>query len=101
MKVVNGRVKRLWTASGRAEKDGKTLMLSAFSVNDPVIRLGDLSTESGRNIQEGYMHLFAGSMQGVRNPKAHDLVTISAERSLHFLVLASLLMFTLDNAGAA
>ncbi len=71
MKEVNARVKRLWIAAGQPEKDGKALMLSAFSPNSPTIRLDDLSTESGRNIQEGYMHLFAGAIQGVRNPKSH------------------------------
>lgn len=98
MKVLNVRVKQKWIASGKEEKDGKTLMCAAFSANNPTVRLADLSTESGRNIQEGYMHLFAGAMQGIRNPKAHDNLTISKERSLQFLVLASLLMSKLDEA---
>jgi uncharacterized protein (TIGR02391 family) len=99
-KAVNTRVKGLWKATGEAEKDGKNLMLSAFSVNRPVIRLDDLSTESGKNIQEGYMHIFAGAMQAIRNPKAHEIITISPERAIHFLVLASLLMSKLDEATA-
>lgn len=101
LKEVNARVKRLWTAAGNQEKDGKALMLSAFSATQPAIRLGDLSTESGRNVQEGYMHLFAGAMQGIRNPKTHDNLTIAPERALHFLFLASLLMSKLDEVGAA
>ena len=99
-KAVNTRVKRMWKAAGEAEKDGKNLMLSAFSVNRPVIRLDDLSTESGKNIQEGYMHIFAGAMQAIRNPKAHEIVTISSDRAMHFLILASLLMSKLDEATA-
>jgi uncharacterized protein (TIGR02391 family) len=99
LKIVNARVKQAWRGSGSDERDGKSLTLAAFSVSHPVIRFGDLSTESGRNIQEGYMHLFAGAMQGIRNPKAHDNLTIAPERALHFLVLASLLMFKLDEAG--
>ncbi len=101
LKAVNARVKRLWLATGQAEKDGKTLMLAAFSPSAPAIRLDDLSTESGRSVQEGYMHLFAGAIQGIRNPKAHDNVTITPERAWHFLVVASLLMSKLDEAGAA
>ena len=101
MKEINSRVKRIWLAAGQPERDGKPLMLSAFSPNTPTIRLDDLSTESGRNVQEGYMHLFAGAMQGVRNPKSHGNITISPERCFHFLFLASLLMSKLDEAGAA
>lgn len=100
MKAVNVRVKELWKAAGETEKDGKPLMLSALSANRPVVRLGDLSTESGRNIQEGYMHIFAGAMQAIRNPRAHEIITITPERALQFLVLASLLMSKLDEAAA-
>lgn len=99
-KAVNTRVKQMWKAAGEEEKDGKALMLSALSVKRPVIRLDDLSTESGNNIQEGYMHIFAGAMQAIRNPKAHEIITITQERALHFLVLASLLMSKLDEAVA-
>lgn len=99
-KAVNSRVKQAWKASGQPEKDGKALMLSAFSPNQPAIRLDDLSTDSGKNIQEGYMHIFAGSIQAIRNPKAHEILTITLDRALHFLVLASLLMFKLDEAAS-
>jgi uncharacterized protein (TIGR02391 family) len=98
-KAVNMRVKAKWKAAGHSEKDGKTLMLSAFSVKQPTIRLDDLSTESGQNIQEGYMHIFAGAIQAIRNPKAHEIITITPARAMHFLVLASLLMFKLDEAA--
>ena len=101
MKSVNTRVKQIWRSAGHPEKDGKALMLAAFSPNSPVIRLGDLSSETGRNIQEGFMHLFAGAMQGIRNPKAHDNIEIGDHRAKHLLFLASLLMHTLDDAGAA
>ena len=100
MKEVNARVKELWTAKGHPEKDGKALMLSAFTPNLPAIRLDDLSTESGRNTQEGYMHLFAGALQGIRNPKSHGNIIIGPDRCLLFLFLASLLMSKLDDAAA-
>jgi len=99
-KAVNTRVKQAWKAAGEPEKDGKALMLSAFSLGRAIVRLDDLSTESGKNIQEGYMHIFAGAMQAIRNPKAHEIVTITPGRALHFLTLASLLMSKLDEAGA-
>ena len=72
--------------------------MALFSPNDPVIVLDDQSTESGRNIQQGYMDIFAGAMTGIRNPKAHGIVTIGPERATHFIFLGSLLMDTLDIA---
>jgi hypothetical protein len=33
--------------------------ISAFSPKDPLVVLDDLSTESGRNAQQGYMQLYA------------------------------------------
>jgi hypothetical protein len=45
--------------------------------------------------------MFAGALMGIRNPKAHDVIVVSRERELHFLVIASLLMHKLDDVGAA
>lgn len=101
MKAVVLRVKAAWIAAGKPEEDGKSLMLSAFSVKNPVVRIADLSTQNGRDSQEGFMHLFAGAVQAIRNPKAHDFVTITHERALQYLVLASILMQKLDEVGAA
>jgi uncharacterized protein (TIGR02391 family) len=82
------------------ELDGSDLMNFAFSVKSPVIKLDDLSTISGRNIQIGYMQLFAGAMTGIRNPKAHANISITPERAIHFLFLASLLLSKLDEGAA-
>ena len=101
MKAINSRVKTLWLASGQSEKDGSDLMFKAFDPQNPAIRLADLRTESGRSTQKGYQHLFSGAMMAIRNPKAHDNLEISRERAFQFLVLASLLMEKLDEAGPA
>jgi uncharacterized protein (TIGR02391 family) len=71
-------------------------MNKAFSPNNPLVVLDDLSTASGRDVQLGYMQLYAGSMTGVRNPKAHANVTIDDVRARHFLYLASLLAYRFD-----
>ena len=42
------------------------------------------------------MELFAGSIAGIRTPKAHSNVNITPERALHHLTLASLLFFKLE-----
>lgn len=98
MREVNTRVKQIVKGKLGGELDGADLMHQAFSPKKPIIVLDDLSTESGRNIQQGYMEIFAGAMMGIRNPKAHANITISLERGLHFLVLASLLMHKLDES---
>lgn len=100
-KTINKRVKDIVIAKTKKEIDGVSLMREAFGFNstrnkDPIIFLGDITTESGKNIQEGYMQLFAGAMQGIRNPKAHDNIDISKERAMHQIFVASLLMYKLD-----
>lgn len=99
-KEVNNRVKHIAKNKAGSELDGKKLMLTTFSVNNPIIALDDdLSSQTGKDIQEGYMHIYAGSMQGIRNPKAHKNLKIDKKRAIHFLSLASLLMDKLDERG--
>jgi len=99
LKEVNQRLKVFVHAQSGEELDGADLMYRAFAPKKPIVVLGDLATESGRSIQQGYMQLFAGAMIGIRNPKAHANLIIGEVRALHFLVLASLLMTKLDEGG--
>lgn len=96
-KEVNTRVKNIVKKKTGQEFDGASLMQRAFSLENPIIKLDDLTTESGKNIQKGYLQIFSGSIIGIRNPKAHENITISKERGIHFIFLASLLMDTIDN----
>lgn len=96
LKELNGEVKRLVLEGGGPELDGANLMHTAFSPNNPLIELADISTLSGKSEQQGYMEIFAGAMSGVRNPKAHENIYLTPERGLHFLFLASLLFQKLD-----
>jgi len=95
-KEVNDEVKRIYLASEGRELDGAGLMTTAFSPNNPVIRLSALESESDKNKQQGYMHMFAGAMTGIRNPKAHGNIESSRGKTLHLLALASLLMHQVD-----
>ena len=72
-------------------------MHAAFSVQNPVIKLGNTSTETGANVQQGYMEMFAGAIIGIRNPKAHNNQTISKSDAIRKLHFASMLMYKLDN----
>lgn len=98
LKEVNAVVKARNKERTGKELDGADLMRNTFSPKNPVIALANLSTESGKNEQQGYMDIFAGSMTGIRNPKAHDNVVIDERRAIHLLHLASLLMYKLDEA---
>lgn len=95
-KEINNTVKLIVKQKTSKEYDGADLMNRAFSEQNPIIVLDDLSTATGRDIQIGYMQIFSGSMTGIRNPKAHDNITIDSKRAIHFLFLASLLMFKID-----
>lgn len=98
LKSVEARVRDLTVNTAAEKLRGSKLMQRALSPNAPVLQLADLTTESGRNVQIGYMQIFAGSMTGIRNPKAHDNLQISTGEAAHLLYLASLLMYKLDEA---
>lgn len=96
-KEVNTRVKSIYKSRTSVEKDGARLMQAAFSVQNPIIKLGDISTETGTNIQQGYMEMFAGAIRGIRNPKAHSNQSLSKADAIRKLHFASMLMCKLDN----
>lgn len=97
LKELNSVIKKVIKKKTGQEFDGVPLMQKAFSPNQPVlVALDDISTESGKNIQQGYMQIFAGAMQGIRNPKAHANLKITKGRAWHLLFLASLLFHKWD-----
>ena len=95
-KEVNEVVKRIYREVAQQEADGAGLMTSSFSLGNPVIRLTPLDTDTDKNIQQGYMQIFAGAMTGIRNPKAHGNLNPDARKTLHLISLASLLMYKVD-----
>lgn len=97
-KEVNNQVKNIIKNKIGEELDGKALMFRAFNLNNPLIKLSNCLTETEKNIQEGYMHIFAGSIQGIRNPKAHENIKIDENRAIHFIYLASLLMYKINES---
>ena len=87
--------------SGRIDKDGADLMMAVFTPNDPILRLNRLQTKSDRNEQQGYMFIFAGTMTGIRNPRAHEHDhEDSPEEALEMLGLANHLMRMLNKRGS-
>lgn len=95
-KLLNKRVQE---KSEKTELDGKTLMLNVFSVNNPILKLNNNRSRSEKDEQEGFMHLFAGTMHGIRNPKGHEIVNLKDPiRALEYLGFLSLLFRKIDEA---
>jgi len=81
------------------DADGEALVNKAFSLADPFIVLSELKTDSGQNDQKGFIQIFKGAFQGIRNPKAHSLThDLNAEKAAQYLIFASLLVRRLDEA---
>lgn len=96
-KEINTIVKERYRAKTGQEEDGATLMNRAFSVHNPVFPFEDITTETGRNIQQGYMQIFAGAMTGIRNPKAHNNMTLDKNKAMNLLFVASFMALKLDD----
>jgi len=96
-KEINDLIKKRYKKVAKQELDGSSLMRKAFTSTpnnefSPVFSLADNSSDSGRNIQQGYMDIFAGAMQGIRNPKAHANMDVNPDEAWEMVVLASHLM---------
>jgi uncharacterized protein (TIGR02391 family) len=82
------------------DKTGKALMMAALSEVSPLVKLAPLTTDSGRNEQEGYKFIFAGSMMAIRNPRGHEHSLVDdIDTCLDHLTLVSQLLRRLAQAG--
>lgn len=99
-KLINQNIKKIVKEKIGEEIDGSALMNRAFSLKDPIILLADITTESGRNEQLGYMQLFSGAMTGLRNPKAHENQEILLNDAVFQLNFASMLLYTLEKRNS-
>ena len=80
-------------ASQPAEPTGATLMSKVFSKDKPV-----LTVSSNQGEQEGYMFLYRGVAQAIRNHYAHNDPTTDPARALEWLSFISALFHKLDEA---
>lgn len=97
-KEINFRLKKIYKKQKDEEKDGSALMTSIFSGKNPILCFGELDTKSGEDVQVGYMRIFEGAMLGIRNPKAHENMSINKDSAIKRLILVSLLMDKIDEA---
>jgi uncharacterized protein (TIGR02391 family) len=84
--------------SGRHDLDGAGLMTTVFSKNSPILAFNRLTTQTERDEQEGFMHLFIGVVLAIRNPRSHDLLPDERDRAMEYLRLLSLLARRVDFA---
>lgn len=79
--------------------DGDELIGKVLSMNNPILVLSELETVSGRNDQKGFMQIFKGAYQGIRNTKAHSLLhDITPMKAAQYLIFASLLARRVEEA---
>jgi uncharacterized protein (TIGR02391 family) len=94
VKALNGLVR---LRSG-LEINGTSLMERAFNPTNPTLKFNDLSDQSDRDEQKGFMMMFSGAVAGLRNPRAHGFIHDEPERALEFIAFVSLLAKLLDEA---
>lgn len=98
-KEVNNIIKNANKKITGLEIDGSKLMKKVFSVNNPVFSFADITTDTGRSIQQGYMEIFAGAMTGIRNPKAHNNMLPDKNNTIHLLFIASFMTAKIEELG--
>lgn len=79
--------------------DGTDLVGKVFSLQNPKLILSEIESDSGKNDQKGFIQIFQGAFQGIRNPKAHSLThNLTATKAAQYLVFASLLARRVDES---
>jgi len=99
--VLNGTISvfDLIRTRSRLDLDGASLVARALSLDRPILRFADLSTESGRSEQKGFIQLLQGVYMAVRNPRAHSLKgSLTKDAAAQQLVFLSWLASRVDAA---
>jgi uncharacterized protein (TIGR02391 family) len=79
--------------------DGAQLAQNAFSLKSSILAFSDLSDETKRNEQLGFMEMLAAFAKGVRNPLAHTHGKLEEQqKAFEYLCLASLFCRRIDDA---
>jgi uncharacterized protein (TIGR02391 family) len=92
------RVKNIIKDSTGVLIDGTAAMQKAFSAKDPIIKVADIDTNTGADIQQGIMDISVGVVRSIRNPKVHEIISYSKREAMQKLHLISFLMDTIDKA---
>lgn len=95
-KIIDKLIQRL----SLLNESGFKLMMNAFNDTNPILKIADVSTISGRDEQKGYSFLFSGAVMAIRNPRGHEAnLSDDPDTCLDHLAFASLLLRRLEQSG--
>lgn len=94
VKALNGIVR----LNSGIEQDGVSLMETAFSPKNPVLKFNAQADASDIDEQKGFMWMFSGAVAGLRNPRAHKIIKDDPEMALEFIAYISLLAKLVDKS---
>ena len=98
---INTRVKNIFkiVSPNANVPDGTKAMTTVFSINNPLVKIGDLNDQTCHDKQVGLMNMLQGAISALRNPKCHDNEEIiTKEEAMRRLMFASTLMYLIDEA---
>ena len=97
-KEINSRTKRIYANAcpNTPIPDGAAAMTRVYSSNSPIVEFCDRHTESGQNTQLGFMKMAEGAMIALRNPVAHENLSMSQDDAMRQLIFASMIMYKID-----
>ncbi|MCW4030442.1 MAG: TIGR02391 family protein [Candidatus Bathyarchaeota archaeon] len=81
------------------ELSGVSLMHRVFDSQNPILSWTKNSTQIDKDELDGYKLIFAGTVQGIRDTKAHAIFNISPMRALKLLTLIVVLAELVDSAS--
>ena len=82
---LNDNFKVIYKVKTGEEKDGVNLFHNALSLENPIVKIADISTQNGKNIQEGTRYLLTGYYTAYRNPSTHKIIKLEKSVSLGVL----------------
>ena len=96
--AAKGLAQRIRDLSG-IQADGATLVDRVFAVDQPVLAINSLRTETEKSEHKGFAALLKGCFGAVRNPLAHEprILWRGEDDAADYLSLISLLHRKLDD----
>jgi len=100
IKEINSRLKKMYKKFKHEELDGSDLFAKVFLDDETktLLKVSDLSSQSGKDEQKGYRLMFMGMWSAMRNPKAHENLTMTEDEAYDRLIFLSMLMKKIDKA---
>lgn len=97
-KEINARTKRMYANAcpNTPIPDEAAAMTRVYSSNSPIVKFCDRHTESGQHTQLGFMKMAEGALIALRNPVAHENLSMSQDDAMRQLMFASMLMYRID-----